>query len=107
MWKKPTARMITCRGETRSLSEWSKMVGLSRQTIDDRIRRGWPVEQAIFEPLKRDIRSSRKRRNRGGKCLAKNWKDCFTCEFDDCIREKAIKGEKEALVEAEAWKVYH
>lgn len=107
MQKKPPEKTITCRGETHTISEWSKIVGLSRQTIADRVRRGWPPEQAVFEPLKRIVKTPLKRRNGGGKCLAKNWKDCFTCTFDDCVREKSIKGEREALIEAETWKVHH
>ncbi len=50
------ARLITHNGETHSLTEWSKILGISRTTLSNRIViHGLPIEQA-FSP--RDMRCS-------------------------------------------------
>jgi len=40
-------RMLTCRGERRSLVEWSDITGIKANTILTRIRRGWSVCKAL------------------------------------------------------------
>lgn len=42
-----TARLIEVGGVTRSLSEWARATGLKRETIADRLNRGWSPERAI------------------------------------------------------------
>lgn len=47
-------RIITHRGETRTLAEWAEVVGLSYGTLHDRLNRsGWEFERAITQPVKR------------------------------------------------------
>lgn len=43
---------ITVRGETRSVSEWARYVGISYRTIRSRLVYGWNEEDAIFTPVK-------------------------------------------------------
>jgi len=38
---------LTLNGITLHISEWSRRLGLSRRTIDDRISKGWPVERVL------------------------------------------------------------
>jgi hypothetical protein len=40
-------RLITCNGNTRTLSEWSEITGIKRENISMRIKKGWPVEKAL------------------------------------------------------------
>lgn len=44
---KRNSRLITCHGETRCVSEWSEITGLSRNVIFGRLARGWTHEQTI------------------------------------------------------------
>lgn len=41
--------MLTVRGETMSLFQWSKKTGIPHARIQARIKRGWNHESAIFE----------------------------------------------------------
>lgn len=43
-------RCLTYRGETRTLSEWAEITGLSAQTIGTRLRLGFPVDLALTAP---------------------------------------------------------
>jgi hypothetical protein len=38
-------------GKRMTVTEWVQELGLNRGTVFDRIRRGWPVEQAILIPI--------------------------------------------------------
>jgi hypothetical protein len=44
-------RVLTCRGLSLSLSEWSARGGIKKTTICQRIKRGWPVDRALREAL--------------------------------------------------------
>ena len=41
---------ITYKDETRTLSEWANLLGLKPYLIQNRLRRGWAVEDALFLP---------------------------------------------------------
>ena len=45
-------RLISLRGETHSISEWAEVVGVHKGVISARIRSGWPLEEAVFAPLR-------------------------------------------------------
>jgi hypothetical protein len=45
--KHPRAKLITFRGETKTLSEWSEKTGIHLRTLSNRINRGWTVERAL------------------------------------------------------------
>lgn len=44
-------RMLTFKGETHSVSEWSRITGISRHTLSNRIHvYGWSVEKTLTVP---------------------------------------------------------
>lgn len=45
--------LLTFKGETHSLAEWGRIMGISRITIKSRIREGWTVEEALTRPLRK------------------------------------------------------
>lgn len=49
-------RLITFRGETLSIQEWCDRLGLRGNTVRERIRRGWPAEQALMRPPQQGIK---------------------------------------------------
>lgn len=51
--RKPYDRVIEINGETRTFVEWYKLNGMSSQAVFERIKRGWTVERALTEPVKR------------------------------------------------------
>lgn len=44
---------LTMGAETKTMSEWSRHVGLSIGTIHSRLKRGWPVEKALTTPRRK------------------------------------------------------
>lgn len=55
-------RLITCRGMTKTLSEFAEMVGENSDIIHFRMRHGWSEEDAIFTPFKRDNKNEKRRK---------------------------------------------
>ena len=45
---------ITVCGETHTIAEWSRIVGINVGTIKSRIRYGWDESKAVTEPKRRD-----------------------------------------------------
>lgn len=43
-------RMITYKGKTQSLSAWTKELGFKEYTLQNRLRKGWTVEEAFTTP---------------------------------------------------------
>lgn len=43
--------VISARGETKILAEWSRETGLKERTIAKRLKDGWSAEDALFTPL--------------------------------------------------------
>lgn len=41
---------ITYKGETKTASEWAREYGLHRCVLNNRIRRGWDIEEALTKP---------------------------------------------------------
>lgn len=48
-----SAHLITYRGETKSLIEWSRLYCIDRNTIKSRLKRGWSIEDALTHKLKK------------------------------------------------------
>jgi hypothetical protein len=47
-------RLVTWKGETLPIIEWSRRLGLAPMTLHNRVRRlGWSIEQAFTEPVRR------------------------------------------------------
>ena len=42
---------ITYRGETKTMKEWSRELGIPYYTLRQRISRGWPVAEALEKPI--------------------------------------------------------
>ena len=42
---------ITVNGETKNLCQWSELTGIKRETIKNRIRRGWSESDAVLTPV--------------------------------------------------------
>ena len=44
--------MITFNGETKNLTEWSRILGIKRYTLFSRLKNGWSIEKAFTTPTK-------------------------------------------------------
>lgn len=44
-------RYLTYNGETKTLSEWSKIVGINRRVLNARFRLGWNIERILNTPV--------------------------------------------------------
>jgi hypothetical protein len=42
---------ITHKGEKKTLAEWGRVTGLGKQTITQRLAKGWSIERILTEPL--------------------------------------------------------
>lgn len=47
------ATTFTCRNLTMTLKEWSDWVGINKNTLKSRMRRGWDLERVFFTEVKR------------------------------------------------------
>lgn len=56
-------RLITFKGETHCLSEWSEITDINKKTLRNRLINGWSVEKSLTE----HIHNKNERRNRDGK----------------------------------------
>lgn len=52
-------RRITANGVTMSIPEWASILGADYKAIHLRIRKGWPLEKAVTEPIRVTKRSTR------------------------------------------------
>lgn len=43
--------LLTLKGITHNIEEWSKITGLPRHVIDGRLRRGWDTEKTLSTPV--------------------------------------------------------
>lgn len=50
---------VTYKGQTMTLMQWSKLLGINYSTLRDRIRKGWNVESAFNRPLGRWLNDSK------------------------------------------------
>lgn len=44
-------KLITYKDETLNITQWAKKLGVPRNTFDERLRRGWSVDEAIETPF--------------------------------------------------------
>lgn len=47
--RKAQGRMLTAFGQTRCLSDWARLVGITSQALSFRLRNGWPADRALSE----------------------------------------------------------
>lgn len=50
--------LITWRGQTRCMTEWGEVLGLSRDVLKFRLCKGWSVDRALGTPLRRSVSRS-------------------------------------------------
>lgn len=53
------ARVVTAHGITRTVEEWAKHHGMTTSAIQERVRRNWPLELAVFAPKGSSYENSR------------------------------------------------
>lgn len=49
-------RWITYDGETRTICDWAKSIGISETGLNDRLKKGWPLEKALTLPPHKGLR---------------------------------------------------
>lgn len=52
---KSTNKLLTLDGKTLCVSEWSEITGISTNTINQRLNRGWSVVDALTTPVKKSF----------------------------------------------------
>ena len=52
-------RRLTWNGETKTVTEWAEVVGISKTTIKERLNAGWTVEMALTTPVRKRTRGYR------------------------------------------------
>lgn len=55
---KRDSRLVTYNGETRTIKEWSRIVGVNYTTLLYRLDNGWDVETAFIAPVKGGVRNA-------------------------------------------------
>lgn len=50
---KSNKRLLTCKGEALSLTEWAEKTGIDKKLIHRRIKLGWSEERALTQPVRR------------------------------------------------------
>ena len=50
-------RFLTLNGKTLSVSQWARKIGVTRQTLNNRLKKNWPLEKALTPhiPIRRYI----------------------------------------------------
>ncbi len=48
--------LLTCKGETHTIAEWSEITGIRFSTICNRLSYGWPIEDVLFRPIKQQVK---------------------------------------------------
>lgn len=51
--EKTGAKLVTHDGRTMSISAWAREIGVERQSLLNRLRRGWSPERALETPFRR------------------------------------------------------
>lgn len=70
-------RMLTMGGRTQCLADWSEETGIPRDTLGRRLKKGWPVEEALTRPLM-------SRAERGGGLYGRGVRST-TCDADGSV----------------------
>lgn len=53
-----SSRMLTHEGQTMSVTQWARHLGVSDQTLFYRLRAGWPVPRVLTAPLSKQFRGN-------------------------------------------------
>lgn len=87
-----TSRYLTFKGETLSLSEWSRKLGISRQSLWKRLDRNWSLEKALsdreemglYEPkpnARKELLKEIIRNTESGRYGTKNRSELLSCLY--------------------------
>lgn len=57
-------RMVTYQGRTQCVSAWAEELNIGKETLGNRIRRGWPLERAMGSPVNPKLSEQGKRGGR-------------------------------------------
>lgn len=49
--KRSTSKYLEFNGQTKTVAQWSDIVGISQQVIYKRMRRGWGIEKTLTHPM--------------------------------------------------------
>jgi len=52
--------VVTWRGEAQNLIEWSRKLGIPRDTLASRIDTGWSIDEAMTTPVRKHERRFKK-----------------------------------------------
>lgn len=55
---KTTNRILNYKGETKTLSEWARRIGINADTLQSRLSHNWSIEKAIETPLRKCLKKS-------------------------------------------------
>jgi len=47
------SRMLTWKGETKTVSAWARQLSVAPQAVTQRLKLGWTIEQALSKPRRR------------------------------------------------------
>jgi hypothetical protein len=50
---KSNSRLFEFNGSAHTVSEWSKITGISRDIIWNRIKRGWSIDRVLTQPVRK------------------------------------------------------
>ena len=68
-------RMLTAHGETRSVTEWARLKGLTYKALSNRLDRGWSPERAVDTPMRQKARSGRRIKVGGDALTVAEWSE--------------------------------
>lgn len=71
------AKEYEYKGQKRTVKEWSALYGIPEYVLHERIRRGYGIERALTEPVKR-----RYQRTQGS--VPCPYPNCDDCPYPDC-----------------------
>lgn len=62
MQNRSNSSLLTFEGETKTVSRWARELGMSRATIEKRLKSGWPVEQVLSTRMFHELKGRRPRK---------------------------------------------
>ena len=79
---------LTLDGETHTIPEWSKITGISAQTLRQRRNMGWPAEAILKTPTQNRGPAGARTKVRQS-CGRIDPLDCLQCPYEKCINMQA------------------
>lgn len=79
-----------CFGHTKTLSEWSKEVGINCCTVRSRLRNGWPLADALTKPVAKRI--DRQYKFSGQTKTLPEWSRALGLDYDMLYRRIVLYG---------------